>query len=57
MLIVVVEVVVVVSAYSQSRDRQHVYSSIDEDVSRVDSGGVGGDGGGSGGGVDLLPAP
>ena len=48
------------SAYNQPRDRQHVYSSIEEDVSRVDSGGgegVGGGCGGDRGGVGLQPAP
>ena len=40
------------SVYSQARDRQHVYSSIEEEVSHVDSGG-----GGGGGGVGLQPVP
>ena len=59
-LVVVVVVIVVVSVYNQPRDRQHVYSSIEEDVSHVDSGGgegVGGGCGGDRGGVGLQPAP
>ena len=36
-----VAVVVVVSIFCQPRDKQHVYSSIEENVSHVDSGGGG----------------
>ena len=50
LIVVVVRVVVVMSAYSQPRNRQQVHSSIEKDMRHGDSGGGCSYGGGGGSG-------